>query len=106
MIRATTAILSLPLMAVLLTGNSQAIADERLDGILSGTCNVCHIAGVAGAPKPDDKEAWASRVEKGPDELLASVKNGLNAMPPMGTCMDCSEDDLKALIELMTAQVR
>ncbi len=106
MIKITMSLLALPFMAILLTGPSQAIADERIDGILNGTCNVCHIAGVAGAPKPDDKEAWASRVTKGPDELLVSVKNGLNAMPPMGSCMDCTDEDLQTLIELMTAHVR
>ena len=102
----TMSTLALPLMAALLTGTTQSMADERIDDILNNTCNICHTAGVAGAPKLDDKEAWASRLEKGDEALLASVKNGLNAMPPMGTCMDCTDEDLATLIGLMTANVR
>lgn len=102
----TMSLTALPLMAALLTGTTQSMADERIDGILTNTCNVCHSAGVAGAPKLDDKEAWANRLAKGDEELLASVRNGLNAMPPMGTCMDCTDEDLATLIDLMTIDVR
>ncbi len=65
------------------------------------SCAVCHAQGVAGAPMTGNAEAWAPRLEKGMDALLASVKNGLNAMPPMGMCFDCSDDEYKALIEYM-----
>jgi cytochrome c5 len=92
--------------AGLMTVASQSRADERIQQIYDEKCSVCHISGVAGAPKLDDKAAWASRLEKGPEGLLATVRTGLNGMPPMGTCMDCTDEDLAALIELMTAQVR
>jgi len=68
------------------------------------TCQACHTAGVAGAPKFGDKAAWAPRIAKGNDALLSSVKNGLNAMPPKGTCMTCSDDDLRAAIAYMVEQ--
>ena len=68
------------------------------------TCAVCHTAGVAGAPKLGDKAAWASRINSGVDALLASVSAGKGAMPPKGTCMDCSEADLKAALEYMVSQ--
>jgi cytochrome c5 len=29
------------------------------------------------------------------------VLNGLNAMPPKGTCMSCSEDELKAAMNYL-----
>ena len=45
--------------------------------------------------------AWAPRIAKGIDALLVSATNGLNAMPPKGLCMDCSEDELKGAIEYM-----
>jgi cytochrome c5 len=67
-------------------------------------CQVCHAAGVANAPKLGDKEAWAPRIAKGNDVLLSSVVNGLNAMPPKGTCMTCSEDDLRAAMQYMVDQ--
>ena len=72
--------------------------------IYQASCQACHVAGVAGAPKLGDKAAWAPRVAKGNEALFLSVKNGLNAMPPKGTCMTCSEDELRAAIEYMVAQ--
>ncbi|MFK7829801.1 MAG: cytochrome c5 family protein [Congregibacter sp.] len=67
------------------------------------SCVVCHGAGVAGAPKIGDAQAWEPRVAKGADALLASVKGGLNAMPPMGMCFDCSDDEYRELIKFMSA---
>ncbi len=55
----------------------------------------------AGAPKTGDAEAWKPRLDKGMDVIVASVTNGLNAMPPKGMCMDCSEEDYSALIKYM-----
>ena len=72
--------------------------------IYQSSCQACHVAGVAGAPKLGDKEAWAPRIAKGNDALLLSVKNGLKAMPPKGTCMSCSEDELRAAMEYMVEQ--
>lgn len=69
------------------------------------SCAVCHAAGVAGAPTAFDEAAWAPRMEKGMDTLLASIRNGLNAMPPMGMCFDCTDDEYRELITYMaTAQ--
>lgn len=80
-----------------------AQAEDKGQEIYQKTCNVCHAAGVAGAPKLGDKEAWAPRAAKGIDALLASATKGLNAMPPRGTCATCSDDDLKAAIEYMVS---
>jgi cytochrome c5 len=66
------------------------------------SCVVCHDQGVAGAPKTGDAAAWEPRIAKGMDALMASVKNGLNAMPPMGMCFDCSDDEYMALIKYMS----
>jgi cytochrome c5 len=66
------------------------------------SCVVCHDQGVAGAPKTGDAAAWEPRIAKGMDALMASVKNGLNAMPPMGMCFDCSDDEYVALIKYMS----
>jgi cytochrome c5 len=60
--------------------------------------------GIAGAPKLGDKAAWKPRIAKGGDALLSSVKNGLNAMPPNGACANCSDDQLRSVIEYMVEQ--
>ena len=67
------------------------------------SCKVCHAAGAANAPKTGDVAAWEPRMAKGMDVLVASINNGLNAMPPKGMCYDCSDEDYKALIEYMAA---
>jgi len=72
--------------------------------IYKTACIACHDAGVAGAPKLGDKAAWAPRIAKGSDALYSNLQNGLNAMPPKGTCMNCSEDELKAVLDYMIKQ--
>jgi cytochrome c5 len=36
--------------------------------------------------------------------MLANAVNGLNAMPPKGLCMACSDADLEAAIDYMVSQ--
>lgn len=69
--------------------------------IYQSTCFACHGTGAAGAPKFGDTAAWAPRISQGMDTLLSNAINGLRAMPPRGTCGNCSDDDLKAAIEYM-----
>lgn len=65
-------------------------------------CFSCHAAGVAGAPKVGDPEAWAPRVAKGDALLLKATVDGIQpGMPPMGLCMQCTEDELAAAIDYM-----
>ena len=76
------------------------------EAIYGKACVACHASGAAGAPKLGDKAAWGQRVGQGMDALLKSVSNGKGAMPPRGTCTDCSDDDLKAAIEFMVSKVQ
>jgi cytochrome c5 len=69
--------------------------------VYQASCFACHGTGAAGAPKVGDAGAWGPRVAKGIDGLMNSALNGLNAMPPRGTCGNCSDDDLKAAVEYM-----
>ncbi len=78
-----------------------ANAERTGEEVYKTKCAVCHVAGVAGAPKFGDAAAWAPRAEKGADALLATAKSGINAMPPKGTCMDCSDAELAAAIDYM-----
>jgi cytochrome c5 len=83
-----------------------AAAAQPMSGeqIYQSKCVACHGAGVAGAPKLGDAAAWAPRIAQGIDSLLKNAANGLNAMPPKGTCMDCTEDDIRATVEYMVGQ--
>ncbi len=71
------------------------------EDVYNASCTACHGAGVLGAPKPASAD-WKPRLEKGMETLLDHAINGFNAMPPKGTCMDCSDDEIKAAIEYMT----
>ena len=64
-------------------------------------CAVCHSGGWQGAPIANDAGEWKDRMTAGVDALFKNAKNGLNAMPAMGTCMDCSDDELKSAIAEM-----
>jgi len=87
-------------------GTTEAVAAGPRSGdqVYNASCLACHSTGVAGAPKLGDQAAWAPRTAKGLDGLLATAVSGLNAMPPKGTCADCSDEELKAAIEYMLSQ--
>ena len=74
------------------------------DAVYSGACVACHAAGVAGAPKLDDKAAWEPRLAQGIDGLVNSVLNGKNAMPPKGGNPSLSEQEIRNAIEYMLKQ--
>jgi len=59
----------------------------------------CHGTGAGGAPKMGDKAAWAPRIKQGADTLHKHAIAGLNAMPPKGLCMTCSDDEVIAAVD-------
>ena len=78
-----------------------------VEGRYNATCGTCHLAGVGGAPKLGDTEAWAPRLAKGMDVLYESGIAGLApAMPARGLCMDCSDDEIRAIVDYMVDTVR
>jgi len=64
------------------------------------TCALCHVAGQGGAPVVGDP-AWSARLAQGEDVVLEHTILGINNMPPLGYCMDCERDDLRAYIRFM-----
>ena len=74
--------------------------------VYSQFCFACHATGVGGAPLFADAAAWAPRTAKGIDALMVSTLNGVGAMPPRGTCMNCSDEELQATVEYMTSQAK
>ncbi len=86
-------------LVTVISFNAQAREAETL---YNQSCIACHASGAAGAPKTGDAAAWKPRLEQGMDTLLKHTKEGLNAMPPKGMCMDCTDDEFKALINYMS----
>lgn len=79
-------------------------AGRSADEIINGHCNACHGTGLLNAPKIGDSAEWNKRAKEqgGLDGLLAKAISGFNAMPPKGTCSDCSDDELKGAIKKMS----
>ena len=69
------------------------------------SCFACHSTGAAGAPKVGAgmMAEWEPRLEKGMDTIVQNAINGINTMPAKGLCFDCTDDDLRALVEYMIA---
>ncbi len=69
-------------------------------------CFACHATGVSESPLLGDVEAWAPRIAKGVDALWESTTNGLGLMPMRGTCMNCSDDELREAMDYVTGQAQ
>ncbi len=96
-----------PVGQVYLVGSEPVVAEPtgpRDGAAVYGTfCIACHASGVSGAPKAGDAGDWAPRIAQGRDILADHAINGFNAMPAKGSCMDCSDDEIKDAIEHMIA---
>jgi len=73
--------------------------------IYNTVCGACHNTGAAGAPKIDDKAAWAPRLATGKDALIKSVTNGKNAMPPKGGAT-LSDVEIKNVVEYVMGKAK
>lgn len=69
------------------------------EDIYNSNCMACHATGAAGAPKFGEAAAWKDRIAKGMDTLYSHAISGLNAMPPRGLCMSCSDDDIMGVVD-------
>lgn len=84
---------------------SAAAGTAAGEALYKQACQVCHAAGVAGAPKLGDKAAWAPRLAAGLDALYNSAAKGKGAMPPRGGTQ-ASDADLRAAVEFMAAAAK
>ena len=84
-------------------GGEAAVVTHRSGAaVYQRYCFSCHAAGVAGAPRMGDAEAWSSRMAKGREVMLRSTIDGMVGMPAMGLCFDCSEQELADAIAHMS----
>lgn len=79
---------------------------DSIDGaaIYQQVCSACHTTGAAGAPKLE-AAAWQDRLSKGADQLVSSAINGIGVMPAKGGRADLSDDEIRATVEWMLAEV-
>lgn len=81
-----------------------AAADVDGAAVYIQACTVCHAAGVAGAPKSDDKAAWQERLAKGVSTLVQHAVGGFNAMPAKGGQTQLSDAQVEAAVRYMLEQ--
>jgi cytochrome c5 len=74
--------------------------------VYTAVCAACHSSGAAGAPRLGDKNAWESRIKQSKDTLYQHSLSGFKAMPPRGTCSDCSDGEIRAAVDYIINEVR
>lgn len=77
-----------------------------MDGemIYNNACQACHMAGAAGAPQLVASQ-WEGRIGKGVDTLVSHAIDGFNAMPAKGGRSDLTDEQVRASVEYMLAQI-
>ena len=103
--------LSNPIAALVLSGVATAFAAlpaHAADGtaVFNQSCAMCHVPGLANAPKFGDKAAWEPRVASGREALLGSALKGKNAMPARGGNPKLSDEEVAAALDHMLAAVK
>lgn len=69
--------------------------------VFESTCTACHTAGVAGAPKIGNHEAWAPFIKTGYDEMVKNAIHGIKAMPPKGGNPSLSDYEVARAVAYM-----
>jgi cytochrome c5 len=91
--------------AAVVAAAAPAAKADAVPALYTQACAVCHVAGVAGAPKLGDKAAWQPRLAAGVDGLTASVIKGKGAMPARGGSAG-TDAEIKAAVSYMVATVK
>lgn len=75
--------------------------------VFENSCAMCHGEGKqVGAPIINVASDWEARLEKGMDTLYVNAIDGYNAMPAMGLCNNCSEEEVMAAVDYMIEDVK
>jgi cytochrome c5 len=71
-------------------------------------CAMCHLPGIAGAPKVGDQAEWARRVRAGMNQLYRNALEGMpnTAMMAKGGHTDLGDGEFRAIVDLMLAAAR
>ena len=98
--------------AAVATAASAAAGGDRAKGehVYKGTCAMCHATGAAGAPVFGSNADWDLRIARGKETLYGHALKGFTGakgtMPPKGANAGLADDDVKAAVDYMVAQVK
>ncbi len=76
------------------------------EDIYKKSCFACHTTGAAGAPKIGDAAAWGPRISKGIETLYEHAWKGFKTMPAKGNCFDCSQDEIKSVVDYLVEKAK
>ncbi len=84
----------------------QIAFEGSMDGemIYDNVCAACHTTGAAGAPMLVAAD-WTDRLPQGEDTLVDHAINGIGTMPAKGGRMDLSDEQVRASVEYMLAEI-
>lgn len=84
-----------------------AVAGDRTTGreVFLQNCALCHVTGVAMAPRVENPAEWESRLALGRHSLLNSVLRGKGGMPPKGGNASISDAQAAAGLDYMLETV-
>jgi cytochrome c5 len=86
-----------------------AVSADAGKKLYDATCQACHGAGIAGAPKFGDKAAWAPRIKQGSATLYEHALKGFQGktgMMPAKGGSSASDDEVKAAVDYMAAAAK
>ncbi len=76
--------------------------------VYNAACTSCHSAGIAGAPRTGDADAWGVRIAQGMDILYRHSIEGFlgeaGYMPPKGGRVDLSDEEIIAAVDFMVEE--
>lgn len=71
--------------------------------VYNSYCFACHDSGAAHAPLLSDRDFWRSQATH-KERLYQVTIDGKGAMPANGTCLDCSKEQLRQVVDWMLDQ--
>lgn len=74
-------------------------------GIYENYCSGCHTAGAGGAPRFGDANGWAALLKSGMPTVYENAIKGIEGMPAKGTCLSCSDAEIRQAVDYMVAPV-
>jgi len=94
--------------ATMAGGHSSTAASGQ--AVFETNCAKCHDSFLgrlsSGAPALGDKADWAPVVAKGVDGLTETTIAGIGEMEARGGCAECSDEEIRAAVEYLLAQVQ
>lgn len=70
--------------------------------IYDSYCSACHATGAGGAPQFGNAQVWEALVKSnGQENIYEHAIHGLNGMPAKGTCITCTDDQIKQAVDYM-----